>query len=325
MKHEAKVKKLSALVCFSVLLVGCASTPEYVKNLKVEDYLYSDYVTFDKTKDLESIALSVGSDRTGFIPPDRSEDRKSFEKKYPIALPSADDYENIEGYRIERRIGQVLRLSADLDKRTSGFIRNESGQPISVSGMVKVTTEPFATGVLTGGASQVIATSTSSSTAINPTQSAGYNIGAGLGLGFIVGAIHSLQVDSAIRGIISKDDFGSRMEETTPVPSMPTATRLSSVVWKKRGKTTPIKVTDGIIKVIYEVDGGKNIRYKNNIFLLSTVAVYRGNSFKLKYPETEGWEFRITNINLIEVPEVDEGELKYRAIKKALTEKEITL
>ena len=319
------MKKLNLFVLVFALLSGCASTPEYVKNLKTEEYLYSDSVAFDQTKDLESIALTVGSDRTGFIPPDRSEDRKSFENKYPIALPSADDYENIEGLIKDRKIGQVLRLSADLDKRTSGFVKNENGQAVSVSGMVKVTTEPFAAGALTGGASQVIATSTSSASAINPTQSAGYNIGAGLGLGIIVGGIHSLQVDSAMRGIISKDDFGGRMEETTSVPSMPTATRLSPVVWKKRGRTAPIKVTEGIIKTIYEVNGGKNLRYRDNIFLLSTVAVYRGSLYKSKYPETEGWEFRITNINLIEIPEVDDGESKYRAIKKALVEKGITL
>jgi len=205
-------------------------------------------VTADLTKDLESIALTVGSDRTGFIPPDRSEDRKSFEKKYPISLPSADDYENIEGLIKNRKIGQVLRLSADLDKRTSGFVKNENGQPVSVSGMVKITTEPFTTGALTGGASQVIATSTSSTSAINPTQSAGYNIGAGLGLGIIVGGIHSLQVDSAMSGIISKDDFGSRMQETTSVPSMPTATRLSPVVWKKEDGLHQLKLQKELLK-----------------------------------------------------------------------------
>jgi hypothetical protein len=319
------VKKIATLIILSVFISGCVSTPEYVKNLKPDEYLFSKYVDIDQAKDLESIALAVGSDRTGFIKPDRSESRKNFEMKYPISAPSLDKYDDIEGIIKNRKIGQVLRLSADLDKRTSGFIKDENGLPISVSGMVKLTAEPIVSAALSGAGGQLIATSTSSASSINPSQSAGYNIGAGLGLGILVGGIHSLQSDAALRGIISKEDFGSRMEEATAVPSMPTATRLSPDGVNNRGRIAPIKVADGIVKVVYQVVGEKTLRYQDKIFLLSTVAAYRGDSYKMKYPETEGWEFRITNINLIEIPESEYGEPRFRAIRKVLLEKGIKL
>ncbi|WP_281788426.1 hypothetical protein [Limnohabitans sp. INBF002] len=309
----------------SVFFTGCASTPEYVKNIKPENYLYSNTVKIDLTKSLEDISLSVGNDKTGFISPDRSTERINFERNYPIKQHSSESLEALNGITYNHRVGQVLRLSADLDKRTSGFLKSEKGDAVSVSGMIQITSEPAISSALATGGSQVVATSVSSGSAINPAQGAGYNIGAGLGLGFIAGGIHALQADAAKNGIISKEDYGSRMEETTFSFAIPSAGRLTLDGYGRRGRAEPVLVSDGIVKVIFTVDGGKTIDYKNKIFLLSTVGTYRGEVYRKKYPQTEGWEFRITNMNVIAIPDLNTPEKRYLELRKALLENNVKL
>ena len=309
--------KLLLIFSFFLLLTSCASVPpEYVKNLKSHELLFANEVIVDSKLDLETIALSVGSDKSGFVIPDRSSERLLFEKSFPIQ--STDQV--FAGLNFHR-VGQVLRLSADLDKRTSGFIKNEIGVPISISGMIDISYAQAIDMSLSTGATQAIAASTSSSSLINPTQGAGTNIASGLGIGLIAGAVHVVMADSAKNGIISKAGFGARMEETTWSNSMPSAGQLSNTGYGP----SLIVITPGLVKVIFGIEGAKTIDYKNRFFYLSTVAMYRGISYQEKYPQTKGWEFRITNINSVVLPETDSPEDRYKAIKKTFVENNIIL
>ena len=314
------MKKLIIYSCV-IFLYGCVST-EYIKQLRPEDLLYSETVTIDKTQDKEIIAINLGRDKTNFIEPDRSAERLQFENSYPISIPSTDDYENLKGYRFRHRVGQVLRLSADLDKRTSGFLKDERGASLSVSGMVNVSADHAISSSIAIGSSQVAAGSVSSNSTINPAQSTGYNAGVGLGVGLLVGVIDMQRSEAAKEAIINCNDFGSRMSESTTANSMPTAYLFPNNGW---GPVRHIVITEGVVKAIYFVDGGTTIDYKKRIFLLSTVGSFRGEAYKEKYPETEGWEFRITNINTIAINDNKEPEKKFWNIKKILLDMNISL
>ena len=306
------------------LLAGCANTLEFTKSTSKDNFLFNPDETLNvNINDVDKISKMFGRDKTGYIPPDESKEREDFLKKYPASLPDDKSYDALSGRTFNHKVGQVLRLSADLDNRTSGIIKDDKGQAVSISGMMVIDSSPVLSGAISGAGSQAIASSVSSKSLINPTQSAGANIGTGLVAGLLVGFISEMQADAAIKGIISKNNFGQRMEETTFTISMPSATKIDH--FGISSNKSHIKISPSLVKSIYTITGTKNIQFKNQIFFISTVAVYRGEKYKSDYPATEGWEFIITNINSIYMNQDSSIEEQFKKIKTELNLKEITL
>lgn len=314
------------LIVFLVFVIsGCANTTEFAKNIKSEDLLFDP----DKFKSLvingdkEIYAKNIGRDKSGFIEPDLSSERLDFEKRYPVKESSDLDYKILDGFSYNIKLGQVLRLSADLDKRTSGVLRAENGTPFSISGMMKIETSPIIMGAGSAGASQAIAAGVSSNSLINPALSSGANIAMGLGAGLIAGIIENVRIKNAIDGIIAKPDFGSRMEEATSSGYAPVAQKINSLGFYSNN--SHVLIAPGLVKSMHIVVGQKNIQYKHNVFLISAVGVFRGEDYKSKFPETKGWEFRITNLNRVEANMDLGGESLFLELRGALKNKNIKL
>lgn len=299
---------------------------EFTKNIKNEDFLYDENefksLNID-VKKIESYSKTIGQNKTGFITPDESKERIDFIEKYPAVKPDDKAYEHLSGFRYNNKVGQVLRLSADLDKRTSGFVVDEKGNPISVSNMMIFESNAVVSGALTGGSSQAIASQVSSKSLINPTQGAGANIGSGLVAGLLAGFIHQMQADAAIAGIVSKNNFGARMEEATTSVVMPTGQKIGKVGMPSN--ESYIIIAPGLVKSIYMVSGKKNLQFKNQVFLISTIGVYRGVEYEKLFPTTSGWDFSITNINMIEVNMDVYFEERFKNFRNEISLKKIKL
>lgn len=322
-----KYSKIKFFVLLVVLIIsGCANTMEFTKNIKTEDFLFDDNefqaLGIDINK-IDSYSKIIGQNKTGFIMPDESKERTDFIVKYPAVKPDEKAYENLIGFTYNNKIGQVLRLSADLDKRTSGFVVDEKGTPISVSNMMVFESNAVVSGALSGGSSQAIASGVSSKSLINPTQGAGANIGAGLVAGLLGGFIHQIQADAAIAGIVSKNNFGARMEEATISAVMPTAQKIDK--FGIPSNKSHIIIAPGLVKSIYMVSGKKNFQFKNQVFLISTIAVYRGVEYEKLYPTTNGWDYSITNINMVELNLDVYGEERFKNFRNEISLKKIKL
>lgn len=318
--------KIKFLFLFLVVVIsGCANTLEFQKNVKKEDLLFDinefQSLNIDITK-IESYSKTVGKDKTGFIMPDESKERADFIEKFPIINPDDKAYDNISGYIYNHKVGQVLRISADLDKRTSGFVLDGKGIPLSVSNMMIVESALVSSSAY-GASNQAIAAAVSPNSLINPTQSVGANVGAGLVGGLVVGFIAQLQAEAAITAIVSKNNFGERMQEATYVVQMPTAQNIDN--FGMPSNKSHIKILPGLVKSIYVVTGKKNIQFKNQIFLISAIGMYRGAEYEKIYPVTKGWEFSITNINTIEANIDVEGKERFENFKNEILFKKIKL
>ena len=298
--YYSTVKNKLTLLVLVITCAGCAHNQEFISKIKKEQWIYDDEYT---ESDVSRMDLT-GVSKTGYVSPDMTANRIKFDSDFPVVIPKQDNIESIKSFRYKNRLGQVIRLSADLDKRTSGFIKDEFGVPMSVTGYIDVNPVSSVETAVISGASQAIAASSSSASLINPTQSAGYNVGAGLIAGFIAGAIVQVQIDTAIKGIISKEDFGSRMEETTFAAEAPKAYIMSKYGFLYGGDH--IVQPNGTVKSIFTVLGKQDISRKTRIFILTTLGVYRGGKYKEKFPKTEGWEFMITNMNSIVVKEMED-------------------
>jgi hypothetical protein len=311
---------------FIVILSGCANTMEFTKNIKSEDFLFDENefqaLNIDPKK-IESYSKKIGENKTGFIKPDESKERADFVEKYPVAIPDDKAYENLLGFTYNNKVGQVLRLSADLDKRTSGFVVDDKGIQLSVSNMMVFESNAVVSGAVSGGSSQAIASGVSSKSLINPTQGAGANIGAGLVAGLLAGFIHQMQADAAIAGIVSKNNFGARMEEATISAVMPTAVKIDK--FGIPSNKSNVIIAPGLVKSIYVVTGKKNLQFKNQVFLISTIAVYRGVEYEKLFPATKGWDFSITNLNMIEVNSDVAGEERFKNFRNEISLKKIKL
>ena len=317
--YHKKIFEIGFASLFFLIMSGCAHNQEFISKIKKEQWLYNDEYSTSDLFDYDAI----GSDKSGYIPKDKTPARLDFEKTYPRENPKLEDIEAIKSSGYIRRLGQVIRLASDLDKRTSGFIKDDYGIPLSVSGNIDVNpVNPIETAAISG-ATQAIAASSSSASLINPAQGAGYNIGAGLVVGLVAGIIAQAQIDSAMKGIISKEDFGSRMEETTFAAGAPGASIMSKYGFLYNGNH--ILLPNKSVKSIFAVEGTQDISRRTRIFIITVNGVYRGLKYKEKFPKTEGWEFTITNMNSIVIKELYNHEQRLKEISEQMKIKNIEL
>jgi hypothetical protein len=297
-------RKLAALFLV-FLLVGCASQADFRQNLKSEDYLFNDnrYTAIQEIYSESSISELVGK-YSGYIPLIQSKERAEFENIFPATRFDNQAQDSINASSYIHRLGQVMRLSADLDARTSGFAKDETGKPYSVSGMIENIRGVDTSSAISAGAAQAILASTGSSAVISPGAGLGANVGLGLFAGFVAGAIHQIQSEAAIKGIVSKKTFGERMEETTFSIAAPSATSLSKFGEMTRSGNFA-KISPYSVYGILAVNSGKDLTYHNRVSLLGVVGTYRGSKYRDLYPKTEGWEFTITNIVLVKIQDAD--------------------
>jgi hypothetical protein len=326
----------------NLILLGCADT-NFAKNLQPNDLLFDNTYSI-QSGSLQQIEIDLGADKTGFINPDRSSDRTAFEKKYPVQSAKENDYASLTSLDHKIKVGQVLLLSADLDSRTSGSLKNANGDYISISGRFEVNSnETISERALSSGLAGAAVGLTNISSINSQLSRAGLQLSTrgqtaaisasastGLLSGLIYGAVASQQIQSAINGIVRATNFGERMKYATSSPEMPHSLPLShNAVWNTE---KPIKIADGIVKRIFAYTGELDHTYKKNLFLISVVAVYRGDKYAGDFPSTLGWEYRITNINSIKLgPGVfkpsafEDAEAYFRAVKTELVANNILL
>lgn len=319
-----KIEVLVLVVVF--FLSGCASTREFTKNINESEYI----LTEDKNvtlalgpENLDAYSDVIGSDKSGYISPDRSKERIDFRKDYPIATPNSKDYDEISGHFYNVKVGRVLMLAADIDSRTSGFIKDGRGNPLSVSNLMTIESTAIATGALVSGGNQAIVSTINPNLMINPTQSIGANIGAGLVAGLLVGIVGHVLDQAAVADVVARDSFGRRMEVIRGFGNLPIPWRMDK--FGLMSSAAHMKIAPGMVKSVYMVSGKKNLQFKTQTFLISTVGLFRGERYKSSYPSTLGWEFIITNINMIEINAELSGEERYNEMKRELSAKGIRL
>lgn len=336
------------LLCIFIL-PGCASM-EYASRVKPDDFLYGkEYLQVSRnisnlsSASIEGIALKVGEDKTGFISPDRSDERLAFEKEFPAVAATDEEFERLAGHNNTVRAAQVIFFSADIDDRASGFLRDPLGAPLSVTGRFSVdSSSAISQGVMMGGVSGIASGAMAISSINNQVASQGLklsptgqsavmggNMASGLFAGFIAGAIHAGQAESTFNGFLESKSFGERMEHSTLTAAhvLGGASPLGTAgEWNTRTKS--VLVTPGVAKRIFWAIGQKETNLRQRLFLISTVAVYRGGAYESKYPNTLGWEYRITNLNTLIAPSgffSSDPEERYISLKRAITEAKVVL
>ncbi|OMH31734.1 hypothetical protein BGP75_16560 [Motiliproteus sp. MSK22-1] len=269
--------------------------------------------------ELEEIASIVGSDKTGFIPLDRSPDRITFEAEYPIVEANARALDALVSHNHNIRIGQAIALGADFSPRTAGFLKDSSGKPLSITGKVSYRTEEAVSQGISLGATTGVAMGVASVGAINQqasqvgmqltpsgtTQVMTTQIITNVASGFIAGAIHASMANTAMKGISQANNFGERVEETTL-----TAAHVmggSGPIGPYGNLSTrmpPTYITNGVVKRILATYNTKNSEVNGSVRMvfITTVGTYRGDKYEKKYPYSSGWEYRITNLNQTLLP-----------------------
>jgi len=267
----------------------------------------------------EEIALTVGSDKTGFIPPDRSPDRIIFESEYPIVKTDASALDALISHNHNLRIGQAIAIGADFEPRTAGFLKDPLGKPISITGKVsyrtnKALSQGISLGVTTGmvmGANSVAPINQQAAKVdlqLTPTGTAEgmtSQIVDGVFIGLIAGGIHASVANTAMTGIAQAKNFGERVGETTLLAGhvMGGASPLGAY-GNMNTRIPPVYMADGVVKRIlatYPIENAK-LNGSTRFIFITTVGTYRGDKYEKKYPYSSGWEYRVTNLNLIGLP-----------------------
>jgi hypothetical protein len=333
---ESVVMKKISIILLASLTASCATT-EYAKRLTDAELLYTSYEraapetqTFSAVE-AENVALEVGSGRSGFIPPDRSIGRLNFERAFPAEVASESDYDELGGMVHLVRAGQVVLFSADLDRRTAGATKDKNGNPVSLTGLIDVRSpeamsQAVVTGIGTGVAMGTVSVSAANAelaksglqlTSSAANQAVLSSAATGLLGGLIAGAIIEHQVNSAIKGIVAASDFGSRMQEATLRPEAPHAVPISPAGLTRN--VEPERIIPGVVRRVMMYRGQTD--YKNNQLLvfISVVVVFRGEKYAKEYPSTSGWEYRITNINVITAQKTpNDSEALYKTLRDLL-------
>ena len=340
---------MRALLLLCILgLSGCASM-EYVSRVKPGDWLYGKEhhpASGERLSGagIEQAALRIGADKTGFIPPDRTDERLAFEREFPAVAATDEAFERLATHGHSTRAAQVIFFAADIDDRTSGFLKDPRGNPLSVTGRFSVDgSSAISQGVVMGGASGLASGAMAISSINNQVASQGLklspagrnavmggNMASGLFAGFIAGAIHAGQAESAFNGFLESHSFGERMEHSTLTAAhvLGGASPLGVAgEWSTGSK--PVLVTPGVAKRVFLAAAEqKEINLRQRLFLISTVAVYRGGAYESQYPNTSGWEYRITNLNTLIAPAgffSADAEARYLALKRAIAQANIAL
>lgn len=326
----ASMNKHAFFILIFLALSGCASL-DYAKNLKPDELLYDDSLSFSSSL-IAADYKSFGSDRRGFVGTDISEESSKIDDFFPIKVHTDSDLERIHSHNHRMRLGQALVFTADIDPRTSGFLKDTKNRPLSISGRF----EPNANSAIAQGAtSGVVIGATSGVMAVNSMNNqvassglklsdAGSNavmggqMAQGLIAGFVAGGIHASMAESALNGIIAGKNFGERMEATTLTAAhlLPNLAALGPDGLVR--SAAPVVIAPGVVKRYFLRFGQKTLNYKNEYYLITAVGVFRGKNYENKYPNTLGWSYSISNMALIYLSpdEVSDPEKSFRAVKR---------
>lgn len=298
-------------------LPGCASNQEWRKSITLERLLwdrnpksYQNFITLDA----ENLAKIVGADKSGFIQPDKSSQRIEFENNFPALVPDEKSVDYAINNQDLSKLGQALAWSADLDLRTSGYLKDENGRPISITGRfdlskVDTTIDTISNATVTMAAHAAMGQAAVVTPGVSPALS---GLGIGLAAGVLTSIIDAQIIGDATNGFIASKTFGERMRYTISFPSaerkIPKLMAISPHLGNKAQQETAVLINNKIIKRVF-IKGTDEVKfnYMKDIFIVSAVGIYRGEKYTAIHPETNGWEYQITNINKVEVPSNADG------------------
>jgi len=333
--HMMRILSLSMII----LLVGCANL-DFAKNLKSEDLLYDSYA-LSRAVGSNSYEnwRKIGNDKIGFVGIDASDETLKIDELFPIKAHTDSDLERIHSHNHRMRLGQALVFTADIDPRTSGFLKDSKNRPLSISGRFEpdansAIAQGVTSGVVIGATSGVMAVNSIN----NQVASAGLKLSdagsnavmggqmaQGLIAGLIAGGIHASMAESALNGIISGKNFGERMEATTLTAAhlLPNLAALGPDGLVR--SSSPVVIAPGVVKRYFLRFGQKTLDYKNEYYLITAVGMFRGKEYENKYPNTLGWSYSISNMALIYLnpDDVSDPEKSFRAIKRETAGKNI--
>ena len=338
------MKKLILIAIALFMLSGCANL-DYAKNLKTEELLYDSNNFNNITSVVKKIASAeeyknIGSEKFGYIGIDNSESRKELELTFPV-MPhdkqSLDEISDSHNHRM--RLGQALVFSADIDRRTSGFLKDSNGKPISISGRFETDansaiTQGLASGVVVGAVSGVMAVN-SMNNQLAPSGLKLSNAGAnavgggqmaqGLIAGLIAGGIHAHVAEQSLKEILVAKNFGEMMQGTTLTAAhlLPNLGALGPDGLVR--SSVPVVMGPGIVKRYFLKLISKTIDYKNEFSLITVVGSYRGKKYQESYPNTLGWEYHISNLSLLYLnsDEISDAEKSFIGIRREVRAKNL--
>lgn len=150
--------------------------------------------------------------------------------------------------------------------------------------------------------------------------------------GIIAGSIHASMAGTAIEEISKASHYGERVEGTTLVAAhvMKGASPINSY-GKMNTRTPPVFIKNGIVKRVFalsKVDDDSTDK-KIRFIVVSTIGTYRGLDFENKYPYTDGWEYRVTNLNQILLPADSisawDGQISFENLMEELSASKIKI
>lgn len=317
MKKLFQIIGLGMAMFVSVALNGCA-TADFRKNLTAQDRVFGSInaLKINKDRDLEAASKEVGREFTGFVPPETSEARLIFERDYPATSFSGDVKQIFDSTYLDR-VGQSVAWGIDLEKRTSGFLKDNENRQISVTGRFKLDVAGVVSdaAVMSGATNMVSAAATGFQ--VTPTMNAAVGgLGVGLVGGLIAGAITGYNVNQTINGFLKSGSFGERMEHSAGSAStkmhVPFFYPVDEYLLSHySGGVDPVDILPGLVRFVFAREGSDNVDYSKDMYFASVVGVYRGKKYEELFPKTKGWEFRVTNLNVIKTPGQKEDRIKY--------------
>jgi hypothetical protein len=300
--------------CF---LGGCAST-SYMQNISKSSFIDKLSVKLPLDRTTEQLIAEVGKQRTGFVQPDTSPERILVEQAFPPIEFNAEALSLLDRSYFDK-VGQVIAWGIDLDSRTTGFLKHQ-GAPLSVTGRFTFDSMAAINSAAVQGATTTLISSVATGFQVTPgTSAVAGGIGVGLIGGMIAGGITASAVESTIKGFVSAKTFVDRLPHASGL--------VAHQVHIPRMRATYMETIDSkAIKVMFARTAEKNIDYSSRIFFASTVGVYRGPNFAQKYPETNGWEFIVTNLNFIDAKIVEgDPQATVEAIRLELKKRGVSL
>lgn len=313
----------------AIALTGCATKIDESKYSSSQAIYKVNEVAFPtSTLSIDQQLQIAGNDKSGYVTADLTPSRKEIVEKFPAQNPNEFDFNLVFDNGYLRRVGQALAWGADLEVRTSGFLKDEYKKPLSITGKFQFDSANFINGAVieNGMINMVSASAVGFQVTPNASAAAG-GLAVGLIGGLISGAIISHAVEQTIDGFIKSKSFAERLEHSSGmaahqihIPSFhPQSEVLTSNI--KRYRIAP-----DIYKFVFTKAADTNIDYTRNVYIATAMAVYRGKKFEEQYPKTKGWDFTITNLNKIAVPsKATAHEEILKNFKDALTKSEISL
>jgi len=254
--------------------------------------------------------------------------KKEIVEKFPAQISSEFDFNLVFDNGYLRRVGQALAWGADLEVRTSGFLKDENKKPLSITGKFQFDSANFINGTVieNGMINMVSASAVGFQVTPNASAAAG-GLAVGLIGGLIAGAITSHAVEQTIDGFIKSKSFAERIEHSSGMTAhqihIPSFYPQSEVL---TSNIKPVRIAPDIYKFVFTKAADINIDYTRNVYIATAMAVYRGKKFEEQYPKTKGWDFTITNLNKITVPsKATAHEEILKNFKDALMKAEISL